>query len=250
MIRGIKQKHVLGHNGLHGALFYHWKLDRETFTHERERVQLATVLLFLAYTGARPGAVVESSSAGIAGTNAALLYKDVKLRLLRPPHEAPLLILEVTIRLDKGKRKRNAPKTITLYENHTCPAMCPILHFVAIAFADDAFHPRLVNAGLSPRSLHNFSSPDGRITIDFTFKDDILEIPIFRCSQRSIQGLQVDPKRALSANSISFWMKRLGQRAGFEYPLQPYALRREVGTELTGLFYDLFYTPVPRGSPF
>ena len=139
---------------------------------------------------------------------------------------------------------------LTLYENHTYPAMCPILHFVAITFADNAFHPRLINAGLSPCSLHNFSIPDGRIIIDFTFKDDIFEIPIFRCSQRSIQGLRVDPKRALSANSISFWMKQLGQRAGFEYPLQPYALRRKVGTELKGLFYDLFHTPVPRDFSF
>ena len=41
--------------------------------------------------------------------NAALLYKDVKLRLLQPPNEALLLLLEVTIILDKGKRKWNAP---------------------------------------------------------------------------------------------------------------------------------------------
>lgn len=54
-------------------------------------------------------------------------------------------------------------KTITLYENHICPAMCPILHFLAIAFAHNAFHPRLVSAGLTPHTLHSFSSPDGRI---------------------------------------------------------------------------------------
>ena len=114
--------------------------------------------------------------------------------------------------------------------------MCPILHFVAIAFAHNAFHPRLVSAGLTPYTLHNFSSPDGRITIDFAFRDDILEIPIFRRSTRSIEGVHVDPLKALSANSISYWTKRLGQRAGFDHPFQPYALRREVATELTGNF--------------
>ncbi|KAI4260744.1 MAG: hypothetical protein LQ352_000136 [Teloschistes flavicans] len=81
--------------------------------------------------------------------------------------------------------------------------------------------------------LHDFVSPDGRITIDFAFKDDILEIPIFRRSTRSIEGIHVDPRLALSANSISSWTKRLGQRAGFSHPFQPYALRRDVGTELT-----------------
>ena len=105
----MRQKHVIGHQGLYGALYYHWKFDTEIFPLERERVQLAAVLLFLAYTGSRPGAIIESGCAGIRGTNAALLYRDVKLRLLRPPGEEPLLILEVTIRLDKGKRKRSQP---------------------------------------------------------------------------------------------------------------------------------------------
>ena len=66
-------------------------------------------LLFLAFTGARPGAIFESGCKGISGTNAALLYRDVKLGLLQPLEEAPLLVLEVIILLDKGKRKRNAP---------------------------------------------------------------------------------------------------------------------------------------------
>ena len=78
-----------------------------------------------------------------------------------------------------------------------------------------------------------FSCPDGRITIDFAFKDGILDIPIFRRSKRSLEGVNVDSFRALSANSISYWTKRLGERAGFDHPFQPYALRKEVGTELT-----------------
>jgi len=69
-----------------------------------------------------------------------------------------------------------------------------------MAFAHNAFHPRLVFAGLTPYTLHNFSSLDGRITIDFAFKDDILEILVFRRSTRSIEGVHVDPVRALSAN--------------------------------------------------
>ncbi|KAL8776435.1 MAG: hypothetical protein Q9194_003154 [Teloschistes cf. exilis] len=233
VLKGMRDKPVVGYNGLHGALYYHWKFDTEIFTLELERVELALGLLFLAFTGAGPGAIFASGCKGIVGTNAALLYKDVKLRLLQPPDEASLLVLEVTIILDKGKRKRNAPKTITLYENHTCPAMCPILHFVAIAFAHNAFHPRLMSAGLNPYSLHNFFTPDGPITIDFAFRDDILEIPIFRRATRSIEGIHVDPLRAQFANSISYWTKKLGQRAGFDHSFQPYALRREVGTELT-----------------
>ena len=72
-------------------------------------MQLAAELLFLAFTEARPDAIFENDCKEIVGTNAALLYKDVKLRLLQPPNEASLLILKVIIRLNKGKRKRNAP---------------------------------------------------------------------------------------------------------------------------------------------
>ena len=72
-------------------------------------MELAAGLLFLAFTGARPSTIFESGCKGIAGTSAALPCKDVKLRLLQPPDEASLPVLEVTIMLDKGKRKRNAP---------------------------------------------------------------------------------------------------------------------------------------------
>ncbi len=109
LTRGMQAKHVIGHKGLRAALYYHWKFDTELFSTERDRVQLAAILLFLAYTGARPGAIVESDCKGIRRTNAALRYRDVKLMLLRPPDGEPLLMMKVTILLDKGKRKRNEP---------------------------------------------------------------------------------------------------------------------------------------------
>lgn len=106
----MRAKHVVGHRGLYGALYYHWVYDTEVFTIERQRVQLSFALLLFAYTGCRPGAIVISGCAGIRETNEALLYKDIKLKLLRPPNgEAPLLVMEITIRLDKGKRKRPHP---------------------------------------------------------------------------------------------------------------------------------------------
>lgn len=105
LIRGIREKSFIGHSALQGALYYHWVFDTEVFDLERDRVQLAAVLLLLAYTGSRPGAIVESSSRGIAGTNAALCYGDLVLKLLQPKSGPLLLVLEVRILLDKGKRK-------------------------------------------------------------------------------------------------------------------------------------------------
>jgi len=118
--------------------------------------------------------------------------------------------------------------------------MCPIVHFAALAFADNAFHPDLVNAGLTPYNMHDFCSPSGRITIDFNFRDDILDVPVFRRSKQNLKDVNVDPIKALSASSIAHWTRRLGQRAGFEHPFRTYCIRRQVGTELTGL------SPAPR----
>ena len=158
----------------------------------------------------------------------------MKLKLLKPANGASLLVLEVTIRLDKGKRKRPAPKTITLYENRDCPAMCPIAHFLGLAFPDQVFHPDLLAAGLNPSTLHTMKILEGSLTIEFKFRDSALALPIFRPHERGSAGIQVHPFKALSATTLGGYFRRLGQRAGLPHPFTPYCLRREVGTELTG----------------
>jgi len=125
-------------------------------------------------------------------------------------------------------------KWITVYENRMCPAMCPVIHFTAIAFADNAFHPRLIDAGLTVRTMHSFRCPDGQTTIRFALRDDILDTPIFRRSRQTMEGVAVDPVRAMSGTALSYGTRRLGQNAGFEQSFYPYCIRREVGTELTG----------------
>ena len=95
-------------------------------------------------------------------------------------------------------------KTITLYENYIYFIICPIFYFVAIAFAYNAFYPKLIFAGLTPYTLYSFSSLNGRIIIDFAFKDNILKILVFRYFIRFIKGIYINPIKALSANSISY----------------------------------------------
>ncbi|KAL8903798.1 MAG: hypothetical protein Q9207_003690 [Kuettlingeria erythrocarpa] len=148
LARGSLPKYTVGYNGILGALCYHWISDTEKFPLERDRVQLALFILLLAYTGARPGAIVESDVAGIRQSNEALKYRDIQLKLVRPSGAAPLLIMKVRITLDKGRRHRGESKTLTLYENCVQPVMCPIVYFLALAFTDNAFHPELVEAGL------------------------------------------------------------------------------------------------------
>ncbi|KAL9578821.1 MAG: hypothetical protein Q9203_006953, partial [Teloschistes exilis] len=107
LIRGNRPKQTLGYDAVVGALYYHWIFDTERFPTDRDRLQLALYVLFLAYTGARPGAILESNCKGIRGTNEALKYKDIQLKLVRPAGgAAPLLAMKLRIVLDKGRRNR------------------------------------------------------------------------------------------------------------------------------------------------
>lgn len=50
-----------------------WCYDKYHFRHPRRRPELSLILLFLIYTGARPGSIVKSSA--YQGSNDALFYK-------------------------------------------------------------------------------------------------------------------------------------------------------------------------------
>ncbi|KAL8641816.1 MAG: hypothetical protein Q9228_001434 [Teloschistes exilis] len=231
--RGNLPKHTVGYDGVLGALCYHWTLDEDQFFFERDRIQLALFILLLAYTGQRPGAIVESDAKGNRNTNEALKYKDIKLKLVRGKGgEAPLLVMTVDICLDKGKRGRGLVKTFTLFENCCQPVMCPIVYFLALAFTDNIFHPKLVEAGISAHRLHSFTCPTGRSTIDFSFRKDVLETPIFRPSKQVFFGKESDTSRALTAAPMRDWMIRLGDRVGFTQKFKPYCLRRDIATSL------------------
>jgi hypothetical protein len=68
---------------------------------------------------------------------------------------------------------------MTLYENRACLAMCPVTHLAALAFADNAFHSCLAAAGLTPQTTHALNIPDGRIIIELSFCEVILNVSIF-----------------------------------------------------------------------
>lgn len=102
-------KESINADDLHHLLEYLWTRDTHIYPVERQRVQQALITLLIALTTVRPGAIVESSS--YYGTNEALLYRDVALRLVRDPAEPSqtVLLMEVTVRLWKGYREKEKP---------------------------------------------------------------------------------------------------------------------------------------------
>ena len=102
-------KESINVDDLYHLLIFLWTRDTHVYPVERQRVQQALITLLIALTTVRQGAIIESSS--YYGTNEALLYRDVTLRLVRDPIEPSqtVLLMEVTIRLWKGYREKEKP---------------------------------------------------------------------------------------------------------------------------------------------
>jgi integrase len=77
---------------------YHWVSDINVFPNERQRVQVATILLLAAFTGSRPGALLH------------VKYRDLRLYVEKHrktgKHE---LKLGVTLTKTKSGKKRKRP---------------------------------------------------------------------------------------------------------------------------------------------
>ena len=91
-------KPVLEAEDLLEVLRYHWVTDTNIFPNERQRVQLATLLLLAAYTGSRPGALL------------AITYEDVRLFVLRDPKTGKLVrMMQICLRKTKSRVKQRRP---------------------------------------------------------------------------------------------------------------------------------------------
>lgn len=114
-------------------LHHHWVRDSSVFPDERQRLQLAFLLLLSAYTATRPGALVYSATDKkkqrehyIGWENDAsdggeemdctaeqvntICYEDVTLLLLpNPGANRDILVMEVTLKYTKGWKKKPNP---------------------------------------------------------------------------------------------------------------------------------------------
>ncbi len=76
----------------------HWVTDTNSFPHERQRVQVATLLLLAAVTGSRPGALL------------GITYGDIDLFVLRDKKTGEVaLTLQLRLKKTKSRQKRKRP---------------------------------------------------------------------------------------------------------------------------------------------
>ena len=102
-------------------------------------------------------------------------------------------------------------------------AFCPILHVLALAFADDAFESEWINC---PEDLSTFQIPSHLQSLPLRWKDSKLETPIFRRAVFEGGRIITSPTKALQYGTIANHNLRLGKSMGYPDPFRLYCLRR------------------------
>jgi hypothetical protein len=127
-------KPVMNLDDVYLVLHHNWVLDKSVFPHERQRLQLALLILFSAYTATRPGALVyavrdlmkqrehyigwendifgnDGDPTDVLGEEVkTLCYEDVTLLLLpNPEGKRDVLVMELTLKYTKGCKKSPKP---------------------------------------------------------------------------------------------------------------------------------------------
>ncbi|EDN08839.1 FluG domain-containing protein [Histoplasma capsulatum] len=230
----IDYKPVVSVEDLVAILHYHWCLDTACVTHERYTVQNPLLMLFIAYTSTRPGALIESGC--LRGSNDALCYKDIVLRVIPNPDQPDrhVLVMEVSLLFMKGKRNKSQPTTYIFHERDDNLALCPVSHFLALALADDAFDARGIN---SIEDVLRIRVMAPRNSLHLKWKPHMLNVPVFRRAVHTAEGIRISPDKALPYDTFNQYLQRLGRNAGFEHKLTPYCIRRGTANAVDSEYY-------------
>ncbi len=112
--------------------------------------------------------------------------------------------------------------TFVFYE-HDCLMFCPVLHMLALAFADNAFASDEIQ---SAQDIYNLTIPDFKESIHLKWKSEWMCRPIFRRACSTIDGPVTSLIKALPHASYASYLSALALGAGFRASLTAYAFRR------------------------
>lgn len=106
-----------------------------------------------------------------------------------------------------------------------------ILPLLALALLDSAFKAEI-------RSVEDFYRVKVRAprhSLDFYWKEDIKDTPIFRQAVVASDGtIRTSPTEALRYHTYLYYLQRLGLTTGFMQILNPYCIRRGSGEAVEG----------------
>ena len=101
-------------------------------------------------------------------------------------------------------------------------AYCPLAHITSLAFADDAFEV----TRLTPGFLQKLRVPGRLHVLLLRFKKSKSNTPIFRGTVNTKSGVYTHPTCTMSYLVVNESLKRLGELAGYRYPIHYYCFRR------------------------
>lgn len=118
-----------------------------------------------------------------------------------------------------------------LLHEHDNLALCPIIHILALAFADDAFEPKIAQ---KVDDLFYAEASSGGFVTHIRFKPQMDDIPIFRQAVHSARGSRTSAQKAMRYHVFNDYLQRLGRSTGFRQILTAYCVRRGTGNAMDG----------------
>ncbi|KAL4891366.1 hypothetical protein BDV59DRAFT_203545 [Aspergillus ambiguus] len=197
---------------------------KKKFGHGRHRIELALFLQLAGLTTNRPQAILN------------LRYRHIHVSMLRDPQGGPhRIIIEFTFEFTKEWLGAKDANTYILPEIIFDPSLVlsPHVFLLGILFADRAFdrlegEEVLVSASQIPR----LRIRDGCNELPLHLDPALDDVPIFRISERTLQGILISPDKPLPYTTIEPWVKKIGVITGFPQVTRPYSLRYGAGTAL------------------
>lgn len=83
---------------------------------------------------------------------------------------------------------------------------------------------------------------------NISWRDEILDVPIFREPVKKVKGVRTSPTLAWKYKSFQRALSTLGRAAGFKHEISAYVLRRATGNVINGMERTYVSTICANGS--
>ncbi|CAP91150.1 Pc13g00810 [Penicillium rubens Wisconsin 54-1255] len=254
LLQRTKNKNTLDVDVFCVTYRHHWVYSKH-FRHGSMIIQFATIQLWSAITGTRPG-VLLPQKASLAGMPlgkrkgdkafqsdlpkyvstddlpASVCYRDIELFYLKDPDsKRDVLCAIIEFRNLKG-RPEGADGTKYFMHGDYQLAYCPINQIVSLAFRDGAF----LNTALTPELIWRLRVPKRSQSLPLRWKPEKLDTPLLRRLERTTYGYELHKSLSMTYDSSRQALQELGRDARFEDDIGHYNYRRWTANEVNRNF--------------
>ena len=114
-------------------------------------------------------------------------------------------------------------KTLVIDGEDDDPIFSLLDHLISLAVDDDAFE---AESAKDVQNMFWVKIPPGKKSLTLKWKRCVLDRPVFREPLRGVGESGTSPTEPLRASTWIRYLKRLGEKAGFQHAFTQYGLRR------------------------